>query len=51
MFLKRFTTVLMASSLAACASRGVEAPATALTPQPRDKRPNIVFIMTDDHAL
>lgn len=51
MLLKRFTTILMASSLAACASRGVEAPATALAPQPRDKRPNIVFIMTDDHAL
>ncbi len=53
MFLKRFTTILMASSLAACTMPANEAlsPAQAPTPAARDTRPNILFIMTDDHAL
>ena len=52
MWLKRFTTILMASSLAACAGREINtAAAPAPLPTGRATRPNIVFIMSDDHAM
>jgi arylsulfatase A-like enzyme len=53
MIVRRFTTLLLASSLCACASRDLDAsPVAALpAPGPRTARPNIVFIMSDDHAM
>ena len=53
MMLKRFTTLFLASALCACASRNLEAASPAPLPPPpaRDKRPNIVFIISDDHAV
>jgi arylsulfatase A-like enzyme len=53
MLLKRFTTLFLASALCACATRNLEtaSPATLPVPEARDRRPNIVFIMADDHAV
>lgn len=50
--LRRFTTIFLASTLCACAARDLEpAPAALPAPGQRPNRPNIVFIMSDDHAV
>ena len=51
MRLRRFTTIMMASTLAACTSGLSRDPRSAALPPPRSQRPNIVFIMSDDHAV
>jgi len=53
MLLKRFTTLFLASALCACTARNLEtaSPAALPVPEARDRRPNIVFIMADDHAV
>lgn len=49
---RRFTTALMTSAFVAGVAQdaGAKSPASAASTA-RDRRPNIVFIMTDDHAV